>query len=267
MDYFQISKEIRKKVLKMIYRSKGAHIGSSLSCADILIVLYFKILKIDPRNPLAEERDRFLLSKGHAVAVLDAVLARRGFFPEDILDSYCQDGTKLAGHSTRQSVPGIEVSTGSLGHGLSMGAGMAFAAKNDDRDYRIFVLMSDGECQEGSIWEAALFAGHHKLDNLVAIVDYNKLQAFGRTNEILKLEPFAKKWQDFGWDVKEIDGHNFSEIEITLSEIPFEKEKPSMVIAHTIKGKGISFLEDKLISHYKHFTEEEYQKALKDLEK
>lgn len=265
MDYSQISKEVRKNVLKMIYRSKGAHIGSSLSCADILTVLYFKVLKIDPKNPIAKDRDRFILSKGHAAAALYAILSQRGFFSEEVLDTYCQDGTKLAGHSTKESVPGVEVSTGSLGHGLSMGNGIALSAKRDKKNYRVFVLMSDGECQEGSVWEAALFAGRHKLDNLVGIVDYNKLQAFGRTNEVLNLEPFAKKWQDFGWEVKEIDGHNFSEIEKSLAILPFEKKKPSLVIAHTVKGKGISFLENKLISHYKHFTEEEYQKALKEL--
>ena len=265
MDYSQISTKIRKKVLEMIHKSNGAHIGSSLSCADILTVLYFKILKINPKDPLAEERDRFLLSKGHAVAVLYATLSRRGFFPEEVLDSYCQDGTKLAGHSTRQAVPGIEISTGSLGHGIPIGAGMALAAKNDSSAYRIFVLMSDGECQEGSTWEAALFTGCHKLDNLVGIIDYNKLQAFGRTSEVLDLEPLVKKWQDFGWQVKEIDGHNFLEIESALSKIPFRKDKPSLVIAHTVKGKGISFLENKLESHYKYFTEEEYQRALKEL--
>ncbi len=265
MDYSQISKEIRQNILKMIHRSKGGHIGSSLSCVDILTVLYFKILKIDPKSPLAPERDRFILSKGHAVAALDAVLAQRGFFPKEILETYCQDGSKLAGHSTKGAVPGMEVSTGALGHGLSMGAGMAVAAKNDNKDYRIFVLMSDGECQEGSVWEAALFSSHHKLDNLIGIIDYNKIQAFGRINDVLNLEPLLKKWQDFGWEVKEIDGHNFSEIENVFSEIPFQKGKPSLVIAHTVKGKGISFLEDRLISHYKHFTEEEYKKALEEL--
>ncbi len=266
MNYSQISKEIRKKVLKMIYQSKSAHIGSSLSCVDILTILYFKILKINPQNPLADNRDRFILSKGHAAAALYAVLAEKGFFSEKLLESYCQDGTKLAGHSTKQSVPGVEVSTGSLGHGLSMGAGMAFSAKNDGKDYRIFVLMSDGECQEGSVWEAALFASHHKLDNLIGIVDYNKIQAFGRTNEVLNLEPFKKKWEDFGWSVKEANGHNFSELEDAFSKIPFENKKPSLLIAHTIKGKGISFIEDKLISHYKYFTKEEYEAALKELE-
>lgn len=263
----EIAKEVRKRVLEMIYRSSGAHIGSSLSCVDILTILYFKIIKIDPQNPLAPDRDRFILSKGHAVAALYAVLAKRGFFSEQNLETYCQDETKLVGHSTKGSVPGIEASTGSLGHGLSMACGMALAGKREKKNHRVFVLLSDGECQEGSNWEAALFAGHHKLDNLIGIIDYNKIQALGRTNEILNLEPLGKKWQDFGWSVKETDGHNFSEIEKALSEIPFENKKPSLLIAHTIKGKGISFIEDKLISHYKHFTKEEYEQALKELEK
>jgi len=265
MDYSQIAKEIRKKVLKMIFDSRTPHLGSSLSAVDILTVLYFKILKIDPKNPLDENRDRFILSKGHAAAALYAALAERGFFPKEILDGYCRDGGKLPGHSTRGCVPGVEVSTGSLGHGLPMGAGMAIAAKNDGKNYRIFILMSDGECEEGSVWEAALFASHHQLDNLIGIIDYNKLQAFGRTNEILNLEPLKKKWEDFGWKVKEVDGHSFSEIEESLSKIPFEKGKPSLLICHTIKGKGVSFIEDKLEWHYKNLTKEEYDMALKEL--
>lgn len=265
MNYQQISKEIRKKILKMMFDSQTAHLGSCLSAVDILTVLYFKILKIDPKNPLDENRDRFILSKGHAAAALYATLAQRGFFPEKILNGYCLDGGKLPGHSTRGCVPGVEVSTGSLGHGLSMGTGMAMAAKNDNKDYRIFVLMSDGECEEGSVWEAAMFASRHQLDNLIGIVDYNKLQAFGRTNEIMALEPLKEKWESFGWQVKEVDGHNFAETEKNLSQIPFEKGKPSLLICHTIKGKGISFLEDKLESHYKSLTKEEYEKALKEL--
>ena len=267
MQYSQISKEIRKKVLKMIYEANEAHIGSSLSCVDVLTVLYFKILRINHNNSLDDNRDRFILSKGHAAAALYTTLSQRGFFSVDELGKYCQDGERLAGHSTRQCVPGVEVSTGSLGHGLPMGIGMALAAKNDEKEYRTFVLMSDGECDEGSNWEAALFASHHKLDNLIAIIDYNKLQAFGRTNEVLNLEPLKKKWEDFGWEVKEVDGHNFSEIEKELSQVPFEKNKPSLLIAHTVKGKGISFLEDKLLSHYKHFTKEEYELALEELDK
>lgn len=264
-DSNQISKEIRKKVLKMTYESRTAHIGSSLSCVDILNVLYFKILKIDPGDPLFEIRDRFLLSKGHAAAALYATLSQKGFFPENILEGYCKDGGKLPGHSTKGCVPGVEVSTGSLGHGLSMGAGMSLAAKRDEKNHRIFVLLSDGECDEGSIWEAALFSAHHKLDNLIAIIDYNKLQAFGRTKEVLNLEPFLDKWTSFGWQAREVDGHNFSEIEKVLSETPFREGKPSLIIANTIKGKGVSFMEDKLEWHYKNLTGEQYELALKEL--
>ena len=265
MDYTKIAKDIRKKILKMMYESQTAHLGSCLSCVELLTILYFKILKINPKHPLSENRDRFILSKGHGAAALYATLSQRGFFPEKILDTYCQDGGKLPGHSTINCVPGVEVSTGSLGHGLPMGVGMAVAAKNDGKDYRIFVLMSDGECEEGSVWEAAMFAAHHKLDNLIGIIDYNKLQAFGRTNEIMALEPLKEKWSAFGWQVKEVNGHNFSEIEKSLSKIPFRKGKPSLLIAHTIKGKGVSFMEDKLEWHYKNLTEADYKLVLKKL--
>jgi len=266
MDCSQISKDIQKKILKMFFDSRTSHIGSSLSEVDILTILYFKILSIDPKNPTAEDRDRFLLSKGHGAAALYATLAQRGFFPESVLDTYCKNGGKLPGHSTRNCAAGVEVSTGSLGHGLPMGAGMALAGKRDEKNYRVFVLMSDGECDEGTTWETALFAAHHGLDNLIAIIDYNKLQALGRTNEVLNLEPLKEKWQSFGWKAREINGHNFSEIENTLSEVPFEKGKPSLVIANTIKGKGVSFMENKLEWHYKNLTQEDYEKALKELE-
>src|SRR3989339_80508 len=259
MDYNSISKNIRKKILKMKYESQEGHIGSALSCVDILNVLYFKILKIDPKDPLNEDRDRLVFSKGHAAAALYAVLSEKEFFEEKILDAYCKDGSKLAGHSTRGSVPGIEISAGSLGHGLPMASGMALAGKKDNKNYRVFVLMSDGEMDEGTTWESALFSAHHKLDNLTVIVDYNKWQAFGRTNEVLNLEPLAKKWESFGWSVKEINGHNFLEIENVLSIVPFEKVKPNVVIANTIKGKGVEFLEDKLESHYTHITKEDYE--------
>ncbi len=266
MDYNNLAKEIRRKIIKALYKAKAAHLSSCLSCADILTFLYFKILRIDPKNPLAEERDRFLLSKGHAVAALYVVLARKGFLPEEeILNTYYQNGSRLPGHSTRDTVPGIEISTGSLGHGLSMGAGLALAAKHDGRNYRTFVLISDGECEIGSVWEAGLFAAHHKLDNLIAIVDYNKLQAFGWVKDILNIEPLVKKWQSFGWGVKEVDGHNFSELEKAFSKIPFESGKPSLLIAHTIKGKGISFIENKFEWHYFNLTREQYKQALKEL--
>ncbi len=258
MDYNSISKQLRKKIIKMKYESQEGHLGSALSCIDILNVLYSKILGIDPKNPLDENRDRFILSKGHASAALFAVLAQRGFFPEEALDTYCKNGSKLAGHPTRGCVPGVESSTGALGHGLPMGAGMAVAGKNDKKNYRVFVLMSDGEMDEGTTWEAALFSAHHKLDNLTVIIDYNKWQAFGRTNEVLNLEPLDKKWESFGWEVRKIDGHNFKEIENALKAVPFKKGKPSVIIANTIKGKGIASMEDKLESHYIHLTKEDY---------
>lgn len=265
IDYQKITKEIRKKILKMMYEARTAHLSSCLSCVDILTVLYLKILKIDPKNPLAENRDRFLLSKGHAVAALYAVLSKSGFFPEEVLETYCENGERLPGHSTRDTVPGIEVSTGALGHGLPIGAGLALAAKKDGKDYRTFVLISDGECEIGSVWEAGLFASHHKLDNLIAIVDYNKLQAFGRVKDILNIEPLAKKWESFGWAVKEVDGHNFFELEKALSKIPFENKKPSLLIAHTIKGKGVSFVENRFEWHYFSLTKEQYEQAIKEL--
>jgi len=265
-NYQKIAREIRKKILKMIFAAQNPHIGSALSCVDILTVLYFKILAIDLRNPWAENRDRFILSKGHAASALYATLAQRGFFPEEVLNSYCLDGGKLPGHSTMHCVPGVEVSTGSLGHGLSIGIGMVIAAKGNKKNYRVFILMSDGECDEGSIWEAAMFASHHKLDNLIAIIDYNKLQAFGRTNEVINLEPLTKKWAAFGWVVKEVDGYNYSDIEKAMREIPFKKNKPSIIIAHTKKGKGISFMENKLEWHYKSPNKEQFELALKELD-
>jgi transketolase len=263
-DYQETSKEIRKKIIKMKYESQEGHLGSALSCVDILNVLYFKAMSIDPKHPLNESRDRFILSKGHAASALYAVLAQKGFFEEKLLDTYCKNGSKLAGHCIKGSLPGVEVSSGALGHGLPMGEGIALAGKNDDKNYRVFVLMSDGECDEGTTWEAALFASHHKLDNLAVIIDYNKWQAFGRTNEVLNLEPLAEKWQAFGWSVKEIDGHNFAEIESALSAVPLEKGKPSVIIANTIKCKGIPALEDKLESHYKHLTKEDYEKSIRE---
>ena len=264
-DYNKISREIRKKILKMMFDSKTSHLSSSLSCVDILTVLYFKILSLDCKNPSGEGRDRFILSKGHAAAALYATLAEKGFLPAKTLDDYCKDAKKLPGHSTRNCVPGVEASTGSLGHGLSMAAGISIAAKNDNKNYRIFVLMSDGECEEGSVWEAAMFASHHRLENLVGIIDYNKFQALGRIDDITALTPLKEKWAAFGWEVKEINGHNFSEIEQSLCKIPFKKEKPSLLLAHTVKGKGVSFIENKLEWHYKNLTEKEYQLAIKEL--
>jgi transketolase len=233
---------------------------------DILAVLYENILRVDPARPEWPDRDRFILSKGHACAGLYAVLAEQGFFPESWLDEFFANGGRLAGHATHWGVPGVEVSTGSLGHGLSLGCGMALAGKRDRLSYRVFVMLSDGECDEGSTWEAALFAPHHGLDNLVAIVDYNKIQSFGRVNDVLGLTPFAAKWESFGWSVSEIDGHDHAQIEQTLSRVPHANGKPTCVIANTIKGKGVSFMEDKILWHYRCPDAEERLQAFAELE-
>lgn len=248
----------------MLHGANASHIGSCLSAADIIAVLYAAVLRVDPRRADWPDRDRFILSKGHAAAVLYAVLAERGFFPRGWLDRYCKEGSALIGHVSHH-VPGVEVSTGSLGHGLPLGCGMALAGKRGREAWRVFVLLSDGELDEGSNWEAILFASHHGLDNLVAIVDYNKLQGFGRIDEVLRLEPVAAKWEAFGWAVREIDGHNPIEIEEALSQVPFHPGKPSVVIAHTIKGRGIGFMEDRLEWHYRCPTESELAAALEEL--
>ena len=260
----ELAKSIRGHALNMVHKAKASHIGSSLSIADILAVLYSKILRVDPADLCRPDRDRFILSKGHAAAVLYAVLAEKGFFPKERLETYCQDGSKLTGHISH-CVPGVEVSTGSLGHGLSIGCGMAIAGRRAGKPYRVFVLLSDGEMDEGSAWESILFAAHHRLDNLVAIVDYNKIQSFGAVKDVLNLEPLAEKWRAFNWAVCEIDGHDCGAIESTLAGVPLEQGKPSVIIAHTVKGKGVSFMENKLEWHYKTPTPEELQQALKEL--
>lgn len=237
--------------------------GSALSCADIIAVLYGGVLSVSPDKPLDENRDRFILSKGHAVAALYAALAEKGFFNLELLDTFCQDGSQLPGHSTMQSVPGVEVSTGGLGHGLPMGVGMALAAKQDGKPWKTFVLMSDGECNEGTTWESAWFAAHHQLDNLIAIIDKNGQQGLGKSAGILSPEPFAAKWAAFGWEVIEINGHDAAAIEQALKAAP--TSKPRVVICTTTKGKGVSFMEDQLAWHYKNPNEQEYQAALKEL--
>ena len=266
-DLEKLSKKLRKTVLKMCYHAGGGHIAPSYSSVELMTTLYFKILNLDKNNLKSDTRDRFVLSKGHASALYYAILAEKGIIDEKTLNTFCQKGSKLGGHPETHLIPGVELSTGSLGHGLSFGAGVAFAGKMDKRNYRTFVLLSDGECEEGSIWEAALFASQHKLDNLIAIVDHNKLQSLGKVKEIISLEPFADKWKSFGWDVKEIDGHNISEIIDALESIPFTKNKPSVVIAHTIKGKGISFMEGVPIWHYRiPSNKEEWETACKELD-
>lgn len=249
----KLANSIRGHVLIMAHRSGGHHVGSSLSVADILTVLYSGVLRVDPNHPDQPDRDRLIVSKGHAAAGLYGVLAEKGFFPKEWLDAYCQDGAQLSGHVT-YGVPGVEVSSGSLGHGLSIGCGMALAGKRDRRPYRVFVILGDGDSDSGSTWEAALFAAHHQLDNLVAIADYNKIQAFGFVENVLALEPFADKWRAFRWAVREVDGHDYSALSAALTSVPFIQGSPSMVIAHTVKGKGVSFMENDIASSGWHYN-------------
>ncbi len=261
------TKKIRRAILDMSFRAQSAHTGGALSCVEILTALYFKIMNVDPQNPYGENRDRLVFSKAHDAKALYAVLAERGFFDKKILEGYEQNGGLLPGHSTRHCVPGVEVSAGSLGHGLSMAAGIAYAGKLEQKKFRVFAILSDGECDEGSTWEAALFAGHHGLDNLVIIVDYNKLQGYGFTKDVLNLEPFAAKWQAFGWQAREIDGHNFSEIIGAFQKVPFQKGRPSVVIAHTVKGLGgVPVHVNQISSQYKPPNEAETATAIAKLE-
>lgn len=260
-----LARRIRQHVLRMTHRARSAHVGTSLSMADLLAVLYEGVLRVDPSRPGWPERDRFILSKGHGSAGLYAVLVEKGFFPADWLNDFCLNGSRLAGHVTHTGVPGVDASTGALGHGLSIACGMALAGKRDGRPYRVFALLSDGECDEGSIWEAALFAPHHGLDNLVAIVDYNKIQSFGSVKEVLDLEPLAGKWEAFRWAAREIDGHSVEEIAGALSDVPFKPGRPSCIIAHTVKGKGVTFMENKLLWHYRAPDAEELRRALAEL--
>lgn len=258
------ARRIRAHALRMVHAANSSHIGSCLSIADILAALYAGALRIDPRRPDDPDRDRFILSKGHAAAILYAALAESGFIPVSLLDSYCRNDSPLTGH-INHSVPGIEVSTGSLGHGLPVAVGMALAARADGRRCRVFCLLSDGECDEGSNWEAILFAHHHKLDNLVAIVDYNKIQSFGRVEEVLDLAPFADKWRAFGWNVTELDGHDLAVVEAAFAAAATVSGKPTVIIAHTVKGRGVSFMEDRLEWHYKSPSDEQLARALAEV--
>lgn len=262
----ELARKIRRHCVLMTSRANASHIGSSLSTADLLAVIYNQFLRFDPRRPDWPDRDRFILSKGHGCAALYAVLAETGYFPVERLDTFYQDGSPLAGHATHKDVPGVEVSTGSLGHGLSLGAGMALAAMRDGKDHRVWCMLSDGECDEGSVWEAALFAPHHRLDNLVAIVDYNKIQSFGAVKDVLDLEPLAEKWRAFGWGVREIDGHDLRAIEEACTALPFEPGRPSCIVAHTIKGKGVSYMEGKLLWHYRAPRGEDLEIALREID-
>jgi transketolase len=261
----ELAHKIRRSVVEMCHLGKSSHVGAALSMADIVAVLYKDILHVDPANPELPDRDRFILSKGHAGAAVYAALAHSGFMAVETLDQHYQDGSVLSGHVSHKGVAGVEFSTGSLGHGLGVAAGMAKAARLQERKHRIFCLLSDGECDEGSNWEAILFAAHHRLDNLTAIVDYNKIQSLAPVAETIGLEPFADKWLAFGWRVIEVDGHDIDALRRALSDDQPESEQPKCVICHTTKGKGVSFMEDSVLWHYRTPQAEEYAAAIKDL--
>jgi transketolase len=261
----ELARRIRLHALRMTNRSGAAHIGAIFSCADILATLYDGVLNVDSSNPELPTRDRFILSKGHAAAGLYAVLAERGFFPVEKLLTHYQNGSDLCGHASHK-VPGVEVSTGALGHGLSIACGTAYAGMLRSAAHRVFCLLSDGECDEGSTWEAAMFAAHHGLSNLVAIVDYNRIQGIAPVSEVVELEPFSDKWKAFGWAVREVDGHDHEALRTTLDVLPFAKGKPSCLIARTTKGKGVSFMENTVLWHYRIARGAEFEAALVELE-
>jgi transketolase len=267
METKKLAKKIRISTLNMTCQGRSSHIGSIFSIADILAVLYGKILHVNPKKPKAKNRDRFILSKGHAGAAVYAVLAELRFFDKEKLKTHYQNGSDLSGHVSHRGIPGVDLSTGSLGHGLSIAAGMALGMKKDDNSHKVFVLLSDGECDEGSTWEAILFAAHHNLDNLIAIVDYNKIQSLGTVSETIELEPFVDKWKSFGWSTIEVNGHDHDQLLKELKKLPKELRKPTVIIAHTIKGKGVSFMENNLLWHYRCAKGEEFEAALEELTK
>lgn len=260
----KIAAAIRGRVVEMSHKAGTPHLGSALSCADILVAAYWNILKIEPAAPQAETRDRFILSKGHAASVLYAVLAERGFFPKTLLDNFAQEGSPLAEQPAPNCAPGVELATGSLGHGLPVGIGMAMAARIRNLDYRVLVTMSDGECNEGSVWEGAMFAAAQSLGKLTVIVDYNKWQATGRSNEVMALPSLTAKWAAFGWKALEIDGHDLQALTDAMNQTGAE-DRPLAIIANTVKGKGVSFMEDDNNWHYRIPTEKEVAAAWKEL--
>jgi transketolase len=261
-----LARKLRARIVETSHRAQAPHLGSCLSCVDILTALYFNVLRIDPRNPRDPNRDRFILSKGHGAPALFQALALRGFFPESLLDSFGEDGSILGEHPpTPDHLPGVEAATGSLGHGLPMGLGMALSARILGRDHRVFAVLSDGECNEGSTWEAAMFAPAQKLDRLAIVIDFNKWQATDRSEEIMSLNPLADKWKAFGWSAYEVDGHNMRDLVKLLTRVPDGSGKPVAIVAHTVKGKGVSFMEDDNNWHYRIPTAEEVLSAKKEL--
>ena len=264
-DLVARARAVRMTTLRMAHDGKTPHIGSALSCVDLLVALYFHAMHINVPAAKADREDRFVMSKGHGCMSYYAALAARGYFPESLLGTYAHNGSMFAEHPCPRGVPGIEIATGSLGHGLAIAAGTMLARQLDKRPGRVFVLLSDGECNEGSVWEAAMFAAGRKLANLIAIVDYNKLQAMGRSDEITGLAPLADKWRAFGWSTCEIDGHDMEAIVRVLDRLPRDSGPPSAIVAHTVKGKGVSFMEDDPEWHYKSPNDDELAKALREL--
>ncbi len=256
--------QYRKNILKYIVGAKAGHTGGSLSCTDILNVLYNEVLNVSPSNFHSPDRDRYIQSKGHCVEALYVVLADKGFFPEKDLETLCRYQSHYIGHPTRK-VNGVEQNTGALGHGLPISVGVALAAKMDQRSYRTFTLMGDGELPEGSNWEAALSAAQYQLDNLCAIIDKNGLQITAATKDVCNTDPLDKKWESFGWSVREVDGNNVEELKAAFDSLPFEKGKPSVIIARTVKGKGVSFMENQLKWHHGVPDNEQYELAQQEL--
>lgn len=263
IDTEELALRLRRHVVNMCSRGGSSHVGSGLSIADIIAVLYGGVLRIDPARPDWPERDRFILSKGHAGACVYAALAERGFFDVSALEAHYRNGSNLSGHVSHKGVPGVELSTGSLGHGLGIGTGMAFNLKRMGGSQRVFVVLSDGECDEGSVWEAAMFAGHHRLENLCAVIDYNKLQSIGRVSDTVSLEPFAAKWRAFGWEAVCVDGHDHDALRSAFAERA--DNRPTCIIADTVKGRGISFMENEVLWHYRAPRGEEYVAAMREL--
>jgi transketolase len=260
-----IAKKLRFKLVEMSHAAGTPHLGSALSVVDILAAAYWRVLHIDPKNPGDRLRDRLILSKGHAATALYAALAARGFFSPDLLDTFAQHGSPLAEQPSPGCAPGVELATGSLGHGLSVGVGMALAARIQSLDYRVYVVMSDGECNEGSVWEAAMFAPAQRIEKLAVVVDYNKWQATGRSNEVMALDSLKDKWAAFGWNASEVDGHDPAALVRLMGNVPDGSGKPVALIAHTVKGKGISFMEDDNNWHYRVPNAEEVEKARQEL--
>ena len=259
-----IAENVRKRVVELIYSSKNGHIGGGLSSVEIESALYFEIMNIDPKNPKKDDRDRFILSKGHSVETLYAVLVAAGFFSDEILRTYSHFNSILAGHPTKK-IPGIELNSGALGHGLSVGVGMALAAKMDQKQYRTFVLMGDGEQGEGSIYEAAMSASHYKLDNIVAIIDRNTLQISGKTEDVMSLEPLRERWESFGWEVSEVDGNNMEAVVKSFKSLNHTNLRPKLIIAHTTKGCGISFMEKIAKWHHGIPNTEQFDEAIAEI--